>query len=347
MKTREIFEEIRGRKDQKFSLRLRLTLLVTTEITLCVLLGSGVDQLLQRFWDIPQVVELLVISLLVGFLVTWVMAKFVFDPIKKLGKAMEQVADGDFSVRLESKSNSKEIQEVYSGFNLMTYELSNTEILQSDFVSNVSHEFKTPISAIEGYSTLLQGSEGLDDQQKEYVEKILFNTQRLSNLVGNILILSRIENQSIPTGQNRFRLDEQIRQSIVMLEPMWERKELEPDVELEELQYYGNESLLHHVWDNLISNAIKFDPPGGLLRIRLKRQGESIAFTVEDSGPGIPEEARKHIFDKFYQADSSHKQEGNGLGLALVRQIVNLEQGSVTAENTEQGSRFTVILKQK
>ena len=347
MKTREIFEEIRGRKDQKFSLRLRLTLLVTTEITLCVLLGSGVDQLLQRFWDIPQVVELLVISLLVGFLVTWVMGKFVFDPIQKLGKAMEQVADGDFSVRLESKSNSKEIQEVYSGFNLMTYELSNTEILQSDFVSNVSHEFKTPISAIEGYSTLLQGSEGLNDQQKEYVEKILFNTERLSNLVGNILILSRIENQSIPTGQNRFRLDEQIRQSIVMLEPMWERKELEPDVELEELQYYGNESLLHHVWDNLISNAIKFDPPGGLLRIRLKRQGESIVFTVEDSGPGIPEDARKHIFDKFYQADSSHKQEGNGLGLALVRQIVNLEQGSVTAENTEQGSRFTVVLKQK
>lgn len=335
----------------RFSLRTRLTLLVSAELVLCVLIALGLATLLQGFinTDSPLVLmmALLVVSLVIGFLVTSLLSKLFFDPIKRLRKAMEQVAEGDFSVRLEDRSSSREIMEIYSGFNLMAKELGATEILQTDFVSNVSHEFKTPINAIEGYTTLLQ-SDNLDEEQKQYVEKILFNTRRLSSLVGSILLLSKIENQSIQTNRTRYRLDEQIRQSIVALEPAWEKKEIEFDVDMDRVEYVGDESMMRHVWDNLIGNAIKFDPPCGMVRIRLSQTGEKITFTIEDCGPGLTEEAEKHLFDKFYQADSSHKEEGNGLGLALVKRILAISGGEITAENLDGGGcRFTVILTGK
>ena len=261
---------------------------------------------------------------------------------------MEQVSDGDFSVRLDDQSSSKEIMEVYSGFNFMAHELSAMEILQTDFVSNVSHEFKTPINAIEGYATLLEGCHDLTAEQREYVEKIAFNTRRLSGLVGSILLLSKLENRQIPTGRTRYRLDEQIRQSIVALEPAWSVRDIEFDVEMERVEYLGNEPMMRHVWDNLISNAVKFNPHGGLVRIRLERRGRQVRFVIDDCGPGISEDARKRIFDKFYQADSSHKDEGNGLGLALVKRILSFENGEIHVENIPGGGcRFTVVLKTK
>jgi signal transduction histidine kinase len=297
-------------------------------------------------YEIPLELELVGTCLLVGILVTGQLSRYFFNPIKKLRSAMDKVADGDFSVRLEEKSSSKEIMEIYTGFNLMTHELSATEILQSDFVSNVSHEFKTPINAIEGYSTLLQDSDNLDDHQREYVHKILFNTQRLSSLVGSILLLSKLENQQIPSRRIEYRLDEQIRQSIVALEPAWEEKDIAFDMELDRCTYLGNEAMMRHVWDNLISNAVKFNPNGSTVTIRLTKKLKKLVFTIEDQGPGLTEEAQKHIFDKFYQADTSHRQEGNGLGLALVKRILTIEKGQITVENRpEGGCRFTVALK--
>lgn len=347
MKTREAFELIRNQRDNKFGLRVRMTFMVSVEILICVTVAYSISILLNKRISItvPIFLELAFTSLLVGVLVTSFMSKWFFDPIKKLRKAIEQVADGDFTVRLETKSSLKEIKEIYSGFNLMTNELSKTEILQSDFVSNVSHEFKTPINAIEGYSTLLQDNENLSDEQKQYVDKILFNTYRLSTLVGSILLLSKIENQAIPVNRVSYRLDEQIRQSIVALEPAWSKKEIEFDVEMDSIEYTGNESMMYHVWDNIIGNAIKFNPEFGLVRIRLINQGNNIIFTIEDNGPGISEEAKKHIFDKFYQADSSHKEEGNGLGLSLVKKILAISSGEISVENINGGGcRFTVVL---
>jgi len=289
--------------------------------------------------------ELLVISVILGSIITGFVSVYFFKPIKKLRTAMTTVAEGDFSVRLEAgKHTASDVKEVFAGFNIMAKELESTEILQSDFVSNVSHEVKTPITAIEGYTTLLQGCDNLNDDQKEYVEKILFNTQRLSTLVGNILLLSKIENQSISTNKTTFRLDEQIRQALLALEPAWVEKDIEFDVELDELDYTGNENLLIHVWSNLIGNAIKFSPRGSMVWIRLEKRESDIVFTVEDCGCGLSEEAKKHLFDKFYQGDSSHKQEGNGLGLALVKRILTLTNGEINAENTENGCKFTVIL---
>ena len=350
MTVRERFEKVRSEQQNRFSLRTRLTALVTLEMLVCVLISYGVDQLLNKVfsWKVPLELELVSVCLLVGILVTSQLSKIFFNPIKKLRSAMDKVADGNFSVRLEDKSSSKEIMEIYTGFNLMAHELSSTEILQTDFVSNVSHEFKTPINAIEGYSTLLQDADNLDENQREYIDKILFNTQRLSSLVGSILLLSKLENQQIPSNQVEYRLDEQIRQSIVALEPAWEKKNIEFDVELDRVSYLGNESMMRHVWDNLISNAVKFSPNGGTVKINLAKKLKKLVLTVEDQGSGLSEEAQKHIFDKFYQADASHKQEGNGLGLALVKRILAIEKGQITAENRpEGGCRFTVTLRTK
>lgn len=158
--------------------------------------------------------------------------------------------------------------------------LPRQKCCKTTLCQNVSHEFKTPINAIEGYSTLLQGGDNLDEDQMEYVNKILFNTKRLSELVGNILLLSKLENQSIETNQTKYRLDEQIRESIVALEPEWVKKDIDFDVELDEIKYLGNERLLRYVWDNLIGNAIKFNPRGGLVRLRLTSRQSTVIFTV-------------------------------------------------------------------
>ena len=350
MNTREKFEKVRQEQQNRFSLRTRLTALVTLEMLVCVLVAYGLDQLFNEVfpWTVPLEIELVGVCLLIGILVTSQLSKYFFNPIKKLRVAMDKVADGDFSVRLEEKSSSKEIMEIYTGFNLMAHELSSTEILQTDFVSNVSHEFKTPINAIEGYSTLLQDADNLDQTQREYIDKILFNTQRLSSLVGSILLLSKLENQQIPTNQTEYRLDEQIRQSVVALETAWVQKDIELDVELDRVSYLGNEQMMHHVWDNLISNAVKFSPHGGVVKLRLTKNARKLIFTIEDQGPGLSEDAQKHIFDKFYQEDSSHKQEGSGLGLALAKRILTIEKGQITVENIHEGGcRFTVILRTK
>lgn len=349
MNTRELFDAVRERKNH-FGLRTRLVLFVTLEIEICALITWGIDALLKNVvrlpFEIPMIVDFVGISLLVGILVTSQLSKYFFNPIKKLGEAMGKVADGDFTVELKTRSTAKDIQEIYSGFNLMTHELRATEILQMDFLSSASHEFKTPISAIEGYAALLRSYDDLSEEHRECIDKLIFNTKRLSSLTGSILLMSKLENQEIPTNQSKFFVDEQIRQSIVALESQWEKKNIELDVDLCEVEYFGNELLMRHVWDNLISNAVKFTPQGSTVKIQLTKKLGRIKFIVEDQGPGIPEEDMHRIFDKFYQADSVHKQEGSGLGLALVDKILRLEKGAVKAENMDSGGcRFTVILK--
>lgn len=358
------YASIKKQRKPWFNLRIRLTLFVTLELLASVALAYIVDFIINgiilkilnayifsRFLSFEVVfpfwIDLIIISLLVGLFATFGLSIWVLGPIKKLEAAMSRVADGDFSVRIYSKSSSREIQEIYAGFNLMVEELQSTEILQTDFVSNVSHEFKTPINAIEGYSMLLQGNDNLTAEQREYVEKILFNTKRLSTLTGSILLLSKIENQKISTNNTTIRLDEQILETIVALEPLWEEKGVEFDVDMGNIKYFGNEMLMHHVWSNLIGNAIKFGPEDSTVKIRLyvNKSGDTV-FTVTDRGAGLTEDTKKHLFDKFYQGDSSHKEEGNGLGLALVKKILDLEGGSIFAENiSEGGCRFTVVLK--
>lgn len=351
MKSRERFEELRHQKI-KFSLRTRLTVSVGAIVLVSVLVAFGLSELLERLVpssaSIPRLIQLIIFSLVIALIATRLMSKMFFDPIKELRLGMQKIADGKFDTRLETKSNSEEIQELFAGFNMMANELEATEILQTDFVSNVSHEFKTPINAIEGYTTLLQGTDNIDEIENGYIEKILFNTKRLSSLVSNTLLLSKLENQKIQTHREKYSLDEQIREDILALESLWEPKDIEFDVDLDTVDYYGNKSILHHVWSNLLSNAIKFSPNGGTIKMRLLKDNKKITFVIEDNGPGLSEEAQKHLFDKFYQADTSHKEEGNGLGLALVKKILSLCDGEISAENMKDGGcRFTVTLPMK
>ena len=293
----------------------------------------------------PYTIRVLLICILSGAAIAVGLSKIFVSPMMKLGDAMRKVAGGDFSVRLDCTSRIRDVREVYGSFNTMVKELGNTETLQTDFVSNVSHEFKTPINAIEGYASLLQDNQLTDEQKNAYIDKIIFNTRRLSDLVGNILLLSKVNNQTISLKATTFRLDEQVRQSILALESKWEKKEIEFDIDLDEIEYTGFENLLSHVWLNLIDNAVKFSPQNGQIRIRLKQLDGSVTFSIWDNGLPIPEADIDRIFNKFYQGDNSHASEGNGLGLALVRKIVSAEHGTINVTSSEDtGTEFVVAL---
>ena len=341
---------IKGKKKKRFllsNINIFFTILVLVEFVITITFASFVQWVLENVLQITisTTAFLLLMGAFMGGALAFVVNRIFFEPIQKLSEGMNDVADGDFTIKIDTNSPINEVKELYNSFDLMVRELGATEILQSDFMSNVSHEIKTPVNAIEGYAMLLEGEEVTPEEQQEYVEKILFNTKRLSELVGNVLLLSKIDNQAIPKNEKKFRLDEQIRQSIMQLETKWTEKDIELDVELERTEFIGNATLLIHVWDNLINNAIKFNNPGGTVSLRLSSDADRVIFTIEDNGPGVSEDALKHIFDKFYQADSSHRQEGNGLGLALVKKIVDLYDGEINVENLPSvGCRFTVVL---
>lgn len=333
-----------------FSLRIIFTLLTMVDIISTIVLAWLLTEVLDIWFDVTNIVPalfwIIVISIVIGGTITNFLTIQFFEPITKLNKAMNQVAERDFSIRLETKTRFKDIRDIYTNFNLMAQELETTEVLQTDFISGVSHEFKTPINAIEGYATLLQSEdETLPEERHRYVDKILLNTRRLSNLIGSVLLLSKVDNQAIPAKQTKFRLDEQIRQVVLMLEPEWSKKDIEFDIQLDRIEYTGNETFLSHVWSNLIGNAIKFDPVGGRITMRLRKEEHGVVFVIEDNGPGVSEGIKKHIFDKFYQGDTSHKDEGNGLGLAIVKHILSSCQGNIEVENVPAGGcRFTVVL---
>ena len=336
-------------RKKKLGLGWSISLIVIAELFVCLFLTTFFSYFLanrsEGLFSVPVMVLVIISGTLIGSIISLLLNRALLSPIRKLSQAMTEVTDGNFDVQLEPKSPFGDIETIYQNFNLMTNELAATEILKTDFVSNVSHEIKTPIGAIEGYAMLLQGDDTLGEEQAEYVDKILTNTQRLSELVGNILLLSKIDNQAIETNWELFSLDEQIRQSIVLLEPEATKKDVEFDVELDSIPYEGNRSLMMHVWNNLIHNAIKFTPAKSTVKITLQKAAASVIFTVDDEGPGISEDAQKHIFDKFYQADTSHKQTGNGLGLALAKRILDMAGGQIETENLPTGGcRFTVTL---
>lgn len=286
------------------------------------------------------------VSLILGTLIAIFIFRFALRPIMDLSRAMQRVAEGDYSVRLERRRNGVgDLASLYHNFNYMTQELASTEMLHSDFISNVSHEFKTPLSAITGYATLLQDDTLTEEERNEYIDTIIQSSKELSRMTGSILELSRLENQSIITDRESFRVDEQIRQCILRLEPQWSAKNLIIEPELDSITWYGNQELTSHIWNNLLDNAIKFTPQGGEIVITAHTDDQSLIVTVQDSGMGMTPEVQKHIFDKFYQGDTSHATEGNGLGLALVQRILELSDGTITVRSTPgEGSSFIVTL---
>lgn len=282
--------------------------------------------------------------LLLSTVLMFFMSKSVTKPIMQLNAATKKVAQGDFDVRVDVEADN-EVAQLARSFNSMVNELKSNELLKSDFISNVSHEFKTPLATVNGFAKLLKEGNCTPEEVSEYADIIEHETGRLSTLCSNILRLSRIENQKIITKPSEFSLDEQMRDVLLILEPQWTQKELELNVELEETSFYADEELLQQVWINIIDNAIKFTEPKGKIDVTLKNFDENVVVTVKDNGIGMTDEAQKHIFEKFYQGDRSHASDGNGLGLALVKKIVDICSGTITVSSAlGQGSQFTVTL---
>ena len=321
------------------------TIVVTASTAIPTVVYAVVNEVAGKPVVIPELLIISISSFLVGVILSIFTGKILLAPFKKLKASMEKVASGDFNVQVDENSMFDEVEDMYHYFNLMVNELKATETIQSDFISNASHEFKTPLNAIEGYATLLSDNNITVEEKELYVNKILFNTRRMNQLVHNVLLLSKLDNQSISKEYTRFLIDEQIRQSVLFFEEKWTKKNIDFDIDFDELSYFGTESLLIHVWNNLISNAIKFSKENSTIKMSLKKDDTHIVFNIEDDGPGVDEENMKHIFNKFFQADASRKEEGYGLGLALVKKIVDLHFGTVTVKNKEKcGCIFTVKL---
>ncbi|MGM1044538.1 MAG: HAMP domain-containing sensor histidine kinase [Bacillota bacterium] len=284
------------------------------------------------------------LCILLGTALTAFLSKKALNPIRKVIDATHKVAGGDFSVKVDIKGIG-ELEELSQSFNKMTQELSSIETLRSDFVNNFSHEFKTPIVSLRGFAKLLKENNLTDEERREYLDIIITESERLAALSTNVLTLSKYENLEIVADKAPFRLDEQIRKSIVLMEPKWSAKEITVNVDLDKVIYSGNEDLTQQIWLNLLDNAIKFSDQGGLINITLVYENDEIRFVIQDNGSGMDDQTKAHIFDKFYQGDTSHSKTGYGLGLPLVKRIVELCGGDVGVQSQSgKGSIFTVVL---
>lgn len=273
-----------------------------------------------------------------------------FDrPMRRLSQAMKAVAEGDFSVSVTPIHTGKKMDYMdimYEDFNRMVQELSSIETMKNDFIANVSHEIKTPLAVIESYAAALQKGDLSDEQEKEYAQTIVSASQNLSTLVSNILKLNKLENQEIMPQKKLYDLTRQLSDCALAHEAAWEEKGIEFDAQLEErVMIAADESMLEVVFNNLIANAIKFTEPGGRVVLRQTVLDDAVEVSVSDTGCGMSEETMRHIFDKFYQGDTSHSKEGNGLGLALTRRVLEIMDGSIRVSSMPgEGSEFTVRL---
>ncbi|MCM1991428.1 HAMP domain-containing sensor histidine kinase [Oceanirhabdus seepicola] len=276
--------------------------------------------------------------------------KYYFGrPMKHIGDAARRIAEGDFYVRIEPlrKDGKKdEIEVMIEDFNKMADELSSIETMKGDFIANVSHEIKSPLSVIQSYAMALQNDNLPTDVRREYSETIVTASRKLSDLVSNILKLNKLENQEIFPASDPYELGEQLRYCSLSFEELWEKKNIDFRADIDDVSVCYDENLLELVWNNLISNAIKFTDEGGTIEVSLKAGVSYAIVTVKDTGCGMNEKNGAHIFDKFYQGDTSHSREGNGLGLALVKKVIDVVSGDISVESRlGKGTQFTVRLK--
>ncbi len=290
------------------------------------------------------------ISLIIGSMIALVLVKIPLNPINKLVNGMNSLAAGNFKTRIEYEGlieRHPTFNEITKSFNTLAEELENTEVLRSDFINNFSHEFKTPIVSIAGFAKLLKKGNLSDEQRAEYLDAIEEESMRLSYMATNVLNMTKVENQTILSDVTRFNLSEQVRDVLLLLENSWTKKNIELQLDFDEHEIEANEELLKQIWINLIDNAVKFAPRCGTVAIDIKESEASVAVTVSNTGKEIDPEKIDKIFNKFYQADESHAGEGNGIGLAIVKRIVDLHSGKVTVKSQSGMTSFTVELPRR
>lgn len=276
----------------------------------------------------------------------------VTRPVKRIQEGINKIVTGDFNTRIEyiqGENSDNEFDVIIKGLNDMAAELAGVETLRTDFISNVSHEIKTPLAVIQNCGTMLQSGVLSEEQQREYVKSITEQTKKVSELITNILKLNRLENQRIYPEKRVYNLNEQICECMLAFEHAWEKKgiEIETDFE-EEFMVEQDLELMSLVWNNLFSNAIKFCKENGKVSVAIRKEEDRLAVSVSDTGCGISPETGRHIFDKFYQGDTSHATQGNGLGLALVKKVIDIAGGDITVHSVVgEGTTFKVFLEEK
>ncbi len=285
-------------------------------------------------------------SLFVGILTALLVSHVPIRSFHNLVEGMNRLAKGDYAARLTMRYHESIGKQLARSFNALAAELENTEMLRSDFVNNFSHEFKTPIVSILGFAKLLKRKDLPPEKRDEYLDIILSEATRLTDMADNVLNLAKIEKQSILTEVAEFNLSEQLRTCVLLLTKKWEQKRQEIDFDEYEYHCAGNEELLKQVWINLLDNAVKFAPEGGRIRIGIRREPDGIQVSFASPGEMIAEETRRRIFEKFFQGDPSHATEGTGLGLAIARRIVELHKGEIAVDYTDGCNVFTVALPQ-
>ncbi len=320
---------------------------------LAAVLAGVVLAILVGFDLLPEVpypvivwsVAALVVCIAIGTMLSALLGRYFLKPINRLIRAMRSVSAGDFSVRVDEEAPKSELSLLLKSFNLMAEELGSLELFRRDFINTFSHEFKTPIVSIRGFARQLRNPALTDGQRREYIDIIIEESDRLTNMSANILTLTRFENQQIVTDCEDIRIDEQLRASILLLEKQWLKNGVTFDLDLADATYYGNREMLAQVWLNLIGNAVKFSHENGEIRISCHADKKHLVVEIEDHGIGMDEETKKHIFEQFYQGATSHATEGNGLGLTITARIVELMRGKIdVVSEKDGGSLFTVTL---
>lgn len=296
--------------------------------------------------DLVEFTLVSVIFLISSIIYAFVVGK-ILRPLKELSRGTQEIERGNYDIQIKNTSPSSEVGRLIANFNHMAHELNHVELFRKDFISNFSHEFKTPIISISGFANRLMDDGLSREKQKEYAAIIVKESERLTTLASNILLLSKYENQQALSDITAFSLDEQLRLTLLEQEKKWDAKGLEPALDLEEITLHSNEKMLQQVWINLLDNAIKFSPEGGVLSVTChkSKDAQSVTVMIADNGIGMDEKTIAHIFEQFYQGDPAHQATGNGLGLSIVKRIVALCQGSVSVESRlGSGTTFRVTL---
>ena len=348
------------KRTQKVSLTLLFSLLSFCVLLVAILLAWGLVMLLIQlnvFEGVSEeirmsniVIVMSLTSLVMGAGLAMIAGKIPLKPFNKFVNGLNSLAAGNFKTRLSYKgplANHPTVFEVTESFNKLAKELENTEMLRSDFINNFSHEFKTPIVSIAGFAKLLRRGNLTDEQKMQYLNAIEEESMRLSYMATNILNMTKVENQEILTDITEFNLSEQIRFAVLLLEEQWSKKNIELQLDFDEHMIEANEELLKQIWINLVDNAVKFAPRCATVGIDICATAQSYIVSVSNTGSDIPIEKQKRIFNKFYQADESHAQDGNGIGLAVVKKIVDLHSGWVSVKSENGMTVFVVELPKK
>lgn len=305
---------------------------------------TGIPRILLLTPLVPPLV-LLLVSSIIGSIITAFAGEKILNPMHQLIEAAKVVSTGDFSIRVSEAGSPSDVGDLLKAFNRMIEELGSIEMFRRDFINNFSHEIKSPVVSIAGFAKQLRNEDLPSEKRREYIEIIIQESERLTTMSSNILLLTNYENQQIITGQSLFELDEQLRNCIILLERKWTEKELDMVIKLEPLSINANREMLSHLWLNLIDNAIKYSRTGGRLSVAAQQTDEGIEVVISDTGKGMDETELKHIFEKFYQCDRSHAGQGNGLGLSIAKQVVELHGGRIEVESKSGiGTSFRVFL---